>query len=72
MKESITDLVLAPYRHKSVERADKRKLCLFDSGIFMGYMTKKYKDESLKSGFIKKVKGNIYQTDMSFLGLNED
>ena len=48
---------------------EKEKLKLYDSGIFMGYMTRECVKKELKSGFIKKVKGfrNIYQTDVSFL-----
>ena len=42
---------------------------LYDSGIFINYMTDECVKKELKSGFIKKVKGfnKTYQTDMNFL-----
>ena len=51
---------------------NKEKYKLYDSGIFLGYMTKECVKKELKSGFIKKVKGfkNIFQTDINFLKIN--
>jgi len=41
---------------------------LYDTGIFITYMSEKQTKRDLEDGFIKKVKGhkNIYITDMSF------
>ena len=47
----------------------EKKFKLYDSGIFIGYMSSSGVKKELKSGFIKKVKGfkNIYQTDINYL-----
>lgn len=43
---------------------------LYDSGVFIGFMTDECVEKELKSGFIKKVetdhKDNIYQTNINF------
>lgn len=46
-----------------------KEIKLYDSKIFIGYITPEFVEKELECGFIKKVKGfkNCYQTDMNYL-----
>ena len=47
----------------------RKEIKLYDSNLFIGYITPEFVKKELKRGFIKKVKGfkNCYQTDMNYL-----
>ncbi|MDD5068061.1 MAG: hypothetical protein PHN89_00470 [Candidatus Pacebacteria bacterium] len=63
--EKIVDIICRNIAKQTNKNIDYDKICLFDSGIFIAYLTPEERDKELKNGDIVKVKDNIYRTNPS-------
>lgn len=51
-----------------MKKITKNKIKLYDSGIFIAYISKEYALKNLESGFLEKINDYTYKTDMKKMG----